>query len=390
MMFLVWLGSFILFIYSASQVQLLIQKLAGPLRSKWMVALQAKETFRPILAGVFLTVTSPSSFHQEASALQLYNLRILNKRSALLWLCLGSLGFAVPFFLSFFYLKVNGLMISGLILTTWLVLGGFHRKVFDSKILKLLVWIGLFYFFAENLLRQNSVFQTVLGTQELAFLFVDRRGPALAALFAMGFIKSFFIPLSGWSFWFSLALVPLGSLSLPSALCLMAGELFFSGILHVWNFRKTNSETVKAARHFAVVQSIGVLVGLVVTLIVIDFFQLGGFAAGDLHGLVLQLVLSFSGLLFFRFLAVMLWGHFASAKQDQEMQEPQYQMVLTTPRFFNQESIFLASEGLKKRLAEIKYYQMGLEQNQKQVPEALRLRVEKELLSLDAILQKLR
>lgn len=388
MMFLIWVGSFILFIFAASKVQALISVLFGELRKTWFLKMQELGVGAPVSGAILMSTSSSSPFKQEASALQFYNLRTLKKRPALLWLCFGSLGFAVPYLLSFFYLKVNGLLILGATLVVWLVGSAFSRKMFQSRILECGAWVGLFYFFAENLLRQNSVFQSVLGTHELTFLFVDRRGQALLLMVLMGFVKSFFIPLSGWSFWFSLALVPLGSLSLPSGLCLIFGELLFHGFWLSFQMRKTNSESKKAANQFAMVQTLGSLLGLGVSLFLIDAFQWGGFSAGDLHSLVEQFLFGTAFMLFFRTVASLFWGHFASQSQEQEMQEASYSLFIKQPRYFDFESIHQASEAVHKRLNEIKYYQMGL-QNQDLVPESLKNRVEKELKALLQISQEL-
>ncbi|MFP5520509.1 MAG: hypothetical protein ACLGGX_11440 [Bdellovibrionia bacterium] len=379
-MLLMWLGAFFLFYFSFLQ----LQKNWTLLFSNFLY--QQLENYnsrllKPILqTSLVSSITVADPFLQERWALQMFNWRVLPKRSGLLLLCTGTLGFWLQLALGFGLFALNSLLILGSAIIIFLLIG--YSKNSGRKFLltftQLLFFTGLFYFSAENLLRNQSILQTYLGTSELAFLLVDKRFTSLALIFSLSFFVSLILRFPYWSFLVSLVLIPSGAIALLTGLSLFAGELLAASLRNALLFRKTNLEVKTSSTVAGALSVLSVLLVWLCLPLIVSLIGWGGFAAGDLRVLLLQFLFLSAFLLFVRFAALMTWGHFAAKTPYDEIQEPFFVDI----RQHELRQTALAKWGtqkLKKRLSEINYHLEGLKSMpQERVPEALRHRLDHE------------
>lgn len=392
-MLIIWLGAFFLLLFSFDRLQRSLRGLTSGLVIQSLEGLQSRSFSQTLKFGLLASAAMASPAEQALWALRQLNWRLLSRRSSLLLLCLAPIGSWLWIGTGLFFLKVNGLLLLGLagfafVLIQWIKV--FYKSKYVESAAEVLMWLGVIYFSGEALLRTHSVFQTVLGTGEWAYLLVDKRWSALSLLFVIGLVKSVLLPFQGWSFWLGLALVPLGSLSLVGALALMSAEMLVSIFRSAWQFRRTNMECRQAALQWSLVSALGIAFGFFVVLSLIPTLGWGGFAAGDLWGLSLQVIQVFVILAFTRFVAGMAWGHFVSPLQVAEMQEP----------FFAKGALFVGAEDsslmkwshgrVEKRLGEIQYHLQGIETlPSERIPGHLKQRLLDEKAQLASLAQAL-
>lgn len=383
-MILMWLGSLVLMLFglteSQKQVSVFFSRLQKDFYHKGFETTTLK-MFARALDVVILEASPQKSLY---SGLALYNLRVLSLRASALIMCLSTLGVWWVLILGLLFLSFNGFFLLGL---SGLSLIGAWKAPRAQNLLKWVFATGVFLVGGETMLKNSSVIQTLLGQSDLAFFLVDGRFGAVLGILLAGVLLSFVIQVEFWSLVLALSLLVTSTLSFNGALALVAGERIGRVVLFWWRSRGLNQECRRIGWQFSLASIVGVLLGFVIAGEFRSVFYLG--FSSDLSSFQdksLQFVLLFAVILGVQCFVQMIWGHFGSQAQVDEMQEPKY----FSPDWkeiglLSETAMGWARDKVHKRLSEIRYHLQGLgSMKEGQVPEHIqsRLKVEEEQLSL--------
>lgn len=378
-MILMWLGSFVLVLWGMTESRKYAAMLFWDLQKKFYGAGFEGSTstlFRRLASTVLLEVSPQRSLY---TGMSLYNMRIVTQRSAVLMMCLSTLGAWWILVLGMLYLNLNGLLLLGV---SSLMFVGFLQLSRLQNFLKFLAATGIFLLGGEMMLRQASMLPMMLGQGDLAFFLADGRFMTVGALLFAGILISFVIEEEFWTFPLALSLLLSNTISFNGVLGLLAGERLGRMILFWWRTRSLNQACQRLGSQFALVSSLGAIVGLLIAGEARSTLAFGGLPAQDK---IVWLVLLLGVILLFQFVAQMVWGHFGAAIKVDELQEVKYfssswkQRQLLSPV-----GLVWAKSKVHQRLSEIRYHLQGLETVKAgQIPETIqaRLKTEEEQLS---------
>lgn len=387
-MILMWLGSFVVMIYGLSESQKHMALLFSGLQKRFY-----DKSFEGPFAKIFMhaadvTVLEASPQKSLYSALALFNMRILSPRATLLKMGLSLLGAWWVLILGLLYMSLNGLFFLGF---SSLMLLSFLAYPRLQELLKTIFYAGLFLMGGELMLRSAGVMSNLLGESNMAFTLADGRFGAVGILLVAGILISLVIEFEFWSLALSLAFLATNTLSFNGALALVAGERVGRMILLAVRGRCLNQACANLSRHFALFSAIGALVGL--------------WIAGSAHGMIggmesfdanaaqqkcLSFMEYFVVILFFQFVGQMIYGHFASQKPIDEVQEARYFSKAWLQRgLLSPGALLWAKSRVQTRVSEIKYHIQGLQSlPDGKVPEHLQARLKTEEEQLHKLLHE--
>lgn len=386
-MILMWLGSFVLMMFGLTESQKQIARLFAHLQKRVLDrGLENTTTGKLFIRALDLVVLEASPQRSLYSGMALYNLRVMSLRPSNLIMALSTLGAWWVVILGLLFLSFNGFLLLGLCTL------GFFTMWMTPRMKIILGWLfatGIFLVGGELMLRNSSIVQTILGQSELAFFLADGRFPAVMALMLLSLVTSLVVRLEFWSLALSLSLLLTNTISFNGALGLVAGERIARMILFWWHSRNLNQDCRRIGRQFSVVSIVGVLIGFLIageSRVLLDFGFSSDLAA--FQDKSLQFVVLFAVILAIQCLAQMIWGHFGSLVQVDELQEPKYIPTLWHDQDFLSESIYSWSkEKVHKRLNEIRYHLQGLGTlREGQVPEHIQARLKEEEQQLKTFL----
>lgn len=308
-MILMWLGSFVLMMFglteSQKHVALFFSDLHKGLLAKGIEGNIGTMFLRSL--GVSLMEASPQSTLK--SGMGLCNSQGASRGSILL-MCLSSLGAWWVLILGFLFLSFSGQFVLGFcavgLITAWLT------PKFEL-FLKWLFAFGVFLIGGEMMLRNSSIIQTLLGQGDLAFYLADGRFLPVMGIMLVGVLLTLFVQAEFWSLALALALLVTNTLSFNGALGLVAGERIGQMILFWWRSRSLSLDCQRIGWQLTVSSIVGIFVGFLIVGEARSVFYFG--FSSDLSSLQyksFQFVILFSLILFFQWIAQMLWGHFAS------------------------------------------------------------------------------
>ncbi|MNJ92722.1 hypothetical protein D3C87_103960 [compost metagenome] len=381
-MILMWLGSFVLVLWGMTESRKYASLLLGEFQKKfYQTGFEAAlpKMLRRVASVVALEVSPQRSLY---TGMALYNMRIVSQRSAVLMMCLSTLGVWWILSLGLLFLNYNGLMFLGV--GVLLFVGALNLPRFQN-LLKWIAMTGLFLLGGEMMLRQASVLPMMMGDGELAFFLADGRFVAVGTLFILAVVVSFIVEEEFWSFPLALSLMVANTISFNGALGIFAGERIGRLLLFWWRTRSLNQDCRRIGWQFSLSSAAGVLFGLFIAGEARSTLGAGSMGMGSMQDKLSLLVTLLGVILLFQFLAQMVWGHFGAQVKVDELQEVKYFGRLWGQRqLLSLEGMTWAKSKVHQRLNEIKYHLQGLETVKSgQIPEVIqtRLKTEEEQLS---------
>ena len=389
-MILMWLGSFVLVLFSYLATQKYLNQRTAVLQSRFMVGKDKENVISLVLRNLSIVATEVSPAKTIFTALGKLNLQVGKDRESLMQLCMAPVGFWWTLILASLYLSLNGGFLLGASIFALLpiVVPKSLRQTFFF-----VGCLGLFLVAGEMTLRNSSLLQAILGTSDFAFFLADGRLPAVAALAAIGFLVSLVTRVGLWSLFLAMALLVTNNISMNGALGLIVGELLGTVVFIYFQGFKLDSKTRTYVSQFSVASIVGILIGFFVVLQIRTFFVFA--YSGDRNAYqdkLMMLVFLVVVVLAIQTVTQMAWGHFAirlnKAKSPTENPKVQYfpsnwfdwELLSNSQREF-------ALEGLRKRISEIKYHSQGIKiLEQGKIPEALVTRLKAEETELSRIL----
>jgi len=387
-MILMWLGSFVLMLWGLSESQKAAATVLGRLQARFL-----EKGFETKLTTMFMRATDVAVLEASPqrtlySGLAFYNLRILPLRAAVLIMGLSTLGAWWVLILGLLFLSFNGFFLLGICILSFLVFA-------SARVKNILSWIfatGVFLVGGETMLRNSSVIQSVLGQSDLAFFLADGRFGAVLPILLAGIVITFFIRIEFWSLALALSLLVTSTLSFNGAMGLIAGERIGRMLVFWWRSRSLNQDCRRIGKQFSLISILGVIFGFWIAGEMRNFLDLGFSADTSFQDKSLQLVVLFAVILFFQWLAQMIWGHFGSLVKVDELQEARY----FPASWLEQELLSATALGwakgkVHKRLSEIRYHLQGLGSlKEGQVPDHIQNRLKEEERALSALDQRLK
>lgn len=383
-MILMWLGSFILMLGGLALSQKYAARtLAGMQKSFLEKGLEASmaQMFVRALDVVVLEASPQKSLY---SALAILNLRVVSSKAGALVMCLSTVGAWWVLLLGLLFMSFNGFFLLGISALSLLTV---FMTVKITNILRWIMGTGVFLVAGELMLRNSSILQSALGQSELAFFLVDGRFATVVVLFLIAAALSIFVQLEFWSFALALSLLMTSTISFNGALGLVTGERVGRMLVLWWQSRALNQECRRIGGQFALVSSLGAVVGLLGAGEARSFLNLGfSSSLSSYQDRSLQFVCLFALILFVQWMAQMIWGHFGSRVPVDEIQDSRYFGAHWKSWGLLSETVMSwARSKVHKRHSEIRYHIQGLGSLQQgQVPESIqaRLKAEEEQLSL--------
>lgn len=386
-MILMWLGSFVLLLFGLSESQ----KVLAHIFSRSQIDLLEKNSDKSLAflfsryLGVVLLEGSPlKSLHSGMAA---YNLRVSPLQSAILWMCLSTLGAWWALLLGSFFLNVNGLLLLGIGALSYL---GLLRGRLTLNYLKLSLYVGIFLLGGDLSLRNASVLLNLLGTGDVVFFLADGRFLSVLGIMLIGVLLTVFVSIEFWSVCLALTLLVANVISVNGALALFAGERIGRMLLFWWRTRELNQDCRRIGWQFSLVSASGAFFGFMIAGILRGDGAIG--FSGDMD-LFRQKTLEFLSLsaviLIVQFLSQMVWGHFGSKLKVDEIQEGRYvPKSWTEQELISIEALTWIRAKVQKRLSEIRYHRQGLQTvKEGQIPEVLQARLKAEEDQLSRFLQ---
>ena len=377
-MILMWLGSFVLMMVGLAYSQKYAAEVLAKLQRKFFekgLEGNLKTVFIRALDVVVLEASPQKSLY---AGMALFNLRILGLQPAALVMCLSTIGVWWVLILGCLFMSFNGLLLLG-ICSVMFLSAFITPKV--NRVLKWIFFTGLFLFGSEIMLRNASILQSTLGESDFVFFLADGRFPSVVGLFFAGAVLSLLVQMEFWTFALALGLLFTNLLSLNGALGLIAGERVGRMILFWWHTRGLNQDCKRLGQEFAMVSSLGAILGLFLAGAVRETLYMG-YSSGmaSFQDKSLQFVMLFIVILVCQFIAQMVWGHFAAARKPEEMQDPKYiSTVWFRLEFLSVTAMQWAKDKVHKRLSEIRYHVQGLGTlKEGQVPEHIQVRLRAE------------
>ncbi|WP_413295350.1 hypothetical protein ACLSU7_09530 [Bdellovibrio sp. HCB185ZH] len=389
-MILMWLGSFILMMFGLTKSQ---KSAAQMFRSFQKYFLDKNidqprmvKMFQYCLDVVLLEVSPQKSLY---AGMGMYNLRIAGLRPSALVMCLSTLGAWWVAILGMLFLSFNGSFLLGLCSL------GLISLIMTPKIRTVLEWIlgtGIFLIGGELMLKNSNVLIMALGQSDLAFFLADGRVIPVASILLMSALISLVVRVEFWSLALGLSLLFVNVISLNGAIALLAGERVGRMLLFWWHTRSLNQDCRRAGQQFSLVSIAGAILGMLLAGEVRVTLNMGYTTEMSAYqDKSLQYVILFLIILSVQFLAQMVWGHFGSTKQVDEMQDPKYISQVWLSEEFASPGVYQwAKAKIHKRLSEVRYHLQGLSTLQEgQVPGPIQARLkeeEQQLSQLDGML----
>ncbi|WP_246845293.1 hypothetical protein [Bdellovibrio sp. NC01] len=385
-MILLWLGSFVLMMMGLSQSQKYAGELFANLQKKFLSKGLESDFKSMLIRSLDVAILEASPQKSLYAGMALYNLRIVGVRPSVLIMCLSTLSAWWMLILGFLYMSFNGLFLMGL--CSVFLLTPFITPKLD-KVLKWIFFTGLFLLGGEVLLRNSSVVQSTFGMEsEFIFFLADGRFQSVLAILAAAIVVSLFVQVEFWSMALGLSLLFTNFISFNGALALLAGERIGRMILFWWHTRSLNQDCRKLGAQFAVVSAVGAIVGFLVAGEIRHGMLLGySNDTGGFQDKSLQFMILFIGILFFQFIAQMIWGHFAGNSKLEEIQDAKYISNVWFRNEFKSVGVMSwAKDKVHKRLSEVRYHVQGLGTfKEGQVPDHIQARVRSEEEQLQRI-----
>lgn len=391
-MLLMWLGSLTLLLSGLWLSQRALQNLLGALREHALDSTTSRD-FATMLRGCFLYVFgSASEVEPQSVGFLGYNYRLAHRRPALLMMCLSLLGLWWPLALCWGYLQYNGLLVLGVAAILWMMpWNSLRNKNRRSSMIQFFFGTGLFFFGAELLVKNASLLINILGQTSFTFLIVEKSLPALAVLALIGCVLAYFIKVEFFSVVLGLVLMMSGSITYIGALALFLGERLARLLeIGLWS-QKVNSSAKLASRQYIGFSGLGLVIGFLIVLSMAQSFQWGTIFGVEPSVRNQQFMVGIMSVLFFQFVAQMAWGHFASQKKEEDVQEVKYLDFSAAESYLSRVSREWFSLGIETRLSLIQKSQEELKQvPSAQVPAALQQKVDEESKRLEEIFEEIK
>lgn len=389
-MLVIWLGSLGLVCFGFVFSQKALQGLLTPLRENSLDSINNRD-FKMMLRGVVAYVIASVS-EKESSVLSIsaYNYRLAPRRGALLMLSLATLGLWWPLTLSWGYFQYNGLLFLGVGSLLWILpWGTLKNKNRRSMMVQFFFGVGLFYLGAEVLMRNAGVLAGLLGESRIAFWLVDKSIESLLAVAFVGFLISLLVKVEMFTLILGMSLMLSSNISFVGALFLIIGERISVIAINLYLGSKTNQNVNASLKHFSMASGVGLVIGGFASISISQMLNWGGIFGADPQVRNHQFILSITIILFFQFVAQMIWGHFASPKKEDEMQDIKYlEMHLISEKIST-----LAHEwvmlGLKIRLDKIQDHMMEMgKMSGSSIPLSLQKKLQDEELVIKKIISE--
>lgn len=391
-MLLMWLGSLTLLLSGLWLSQRALQNLLGALREHALDSMTSRD-FATMLRGCFLYVFgSASEVEPQSVGFLGYNYRLAHRRPALLMMCLSLLGLWWPLALCWGYLQYNGLLVLGVAAILWMMpWNSLRNKNRRSSMIQFFFGTGLFFFGAELLVKNASLLINILGQTSFAFLIVEKSLPALAVLALIGCVLAYFIKVEFFSVVLGLVLMMSGSITYIGALALFLGERLARLLeIGLWS-QKVNSSAKLASRQYIGFSGLGLVIGFLIVLSMAQSFQWGTIFGVEPSVRNQQFMVGIMSVLFFQFVAQMAWGHFASQKKEEDVQEVKYLDFSDVESYLSGVSREWISLGIETRLSLIQKSQEELKAvPSAQVPVVLQQKVDEESKRLEEIFEEIK
>lgn len=313
-MILMWLGSFVLMMFGLTESQKCVAQffldLKNQLLAKGSEGKLGTMFFRSL--GVSLVEASPQATLK--SRMVFDNSGEVSSRERILLMCLSPFGAWWVLVLGFLFLSFSGNFVLGFCAV------GLIAALRTPKMDLFLKWLfacGVFLIGGEMMLRNASIIQTLLGQGDLAFFLADGRFVPVLGVMLVSIILTFFIQTEFWAFALALSLLVTNTMSFNGALGLVVGERIAQMILFWWQSRSLSQDFQRMGKQMSFVSIIGIFGGFLIVAEARRTFYFG--FSSDLSSVQyksFQFVILFSTILFFQWLAQMIWGHFASQAQS--------------------------------------------------------------------------
>lgn len=377
-MILMWLGSFVLMILGLVLSQQGLSRSLAQLQKAFLEKGLEAPLLKMFVRALDVVILEGSSQKALYSGMALVNLRVVGSRAGSLLMCLSTLGAWWALILGLLFLSFNGYLLLGIAAV------GLLTVFLSDKLKNLLLWVagtGLFLAGGESMLRHASILQTLLGQSDLAFFLADGRFPTVLTFLVAAAVISLFVQIEFWSLALALSLLLTNTIAFNGALGLVAGERLGRLLFFWWQTRSLNQECRRLGWQFTLSSAVGAVIGLLVAGETRTFLNLG-FSTGmsAYQDKSLQFVMLFALILFFQWIAQMIWGHFGGEVKLEEVQESRYFGVQWKQWDLLSAGVMSwAREKVQKRHSEIRYHLQGLGSlKEGQVPEHIQARLKAE------------
>ncbi len=388
-MILMWLGSFVLVLFSYLATQKYLNQRTAVLQSRLMVGKDKENVVSLVLRNLSIVITDVSPIKTVFTALAKLNLQVGKDRESLMQLCMAPIGFWWTLVLASLYLSLNGGFLLGVAIFALLPIAVPKRI---RQTFFFVGCIGLFLIAGEMTLRNSSLLQTILGTSDFAFFLADGRFQAVLALLGVGFVISLVTRVGLWSLFLAMALLVSNNISMNGALGLVIGELLGTVAFVFFQGFKVDKKTRTYISQFSMASVIGIVIGFFVVLQIRTFFVFTNF--GDRNAYqdkLMILIILIAVVLAIQTAVQMAWGHFAiRLNKTEATMEGVIQYFPTAwidwELLSNSQKEFVLN-GLSKRVSEIKYHSQGIKTLEEgKIPGGVLTRLKTEETELSRIL----
>ncbi len=315
-MILMWLGSIGVLLVGLSLFRRSISEAGASLQAQFL-NLSENETsvFKMLFVTKMCALSCGGLLRAQYDAMALINTKTLSRRYAILLLCLSSTGLWTSLLAGLSLWWIQWSVFVGIAVLCYLIYFWFGA---GRLLFKILFGFGLILLGAQLALRDQSILLSLLGESELHYLLADGRFFAQFVWLVISFVITLVLGVESWSVFFCITLLSAGSLSLNGAVAFVAGELLAHFWMLYWRSRKFSDSTRKLARNYALVSTVGIFAGFVVSGV------LRVFDMNDVANKKMQFMAMFFSLIVCQVLAAMVWGHFTAQKSVAEVEAGVY------------------------------------------------------------------
>jgi hypothetical protein len=331
-----------------------------------------KDWFLPSIGLGFLSMEPLHNFEVQSS---LWRSQVWSLRRYLFSVSQTHFGFAGVLLVLMAFFEINSLFFISILIPLWILamaMGNVVKNLHWLKILKQIQEIGLFFLLLlytfEQVFKLTNIIIPFMEETGLVFFLTDTNWLNLAVLLLVGFILSFALPITGFSFYLAFFLYTNSQISFLGGMSLLYGEMisyYFKMFLFYTRMDTTYYLQVKGLFKYLFLSTL-------VSFGILFFakFELSVFQSyGDLPTQKWLFIVSCLFVIFSYFFTFMLWGHFNFEQPDPDVKLTDAQLKLeglknTSPMVYG----YLAA-ALDLRLKKLQEFQLELnDENKKKIP----------------------
>ncbi len=331
-----------------------------------------KDWFLPSIGLGFLSMEPLHNFEVQSS---LWRSQVWSLRRYLFSVSQTHFGFAGVLLVLMAFFEINSLFFISILIPLWILamaMGNVVKNLHWLKISKQVLEIGLFFLLLlytfEQVFKLTNIIFPFMEETGLVFFLTDTNWLNLAVLLLAGFILSFALPITGFSFYLAFFLYTNSQISFLGGMSLLYGEMI-SYYLKMFLFY-TRMDTTYYLQVKGLFKYLFLSTLISFGILFFAKFELSVFQSyGDLPTQKWLFIASCLFVIFSYFFTFMLWGHFNFEQPDPDVKLTDAQLKLeglknTSPMVYG----YLAA-ALDLRLKKLQEFQLELnDENKKKIP----------------------